>query len=34
MSKSSFSYVSGLYNDNDVYYMDFWHAKLNRWKRI
>lgn len=34
MSKSSFSYVAGLYNENDVYYMDFWHAKLNRWKRI
>jgi hypothetical protein len=32
MSKSSFSYVAGLYNENDVYYMDFWHAKLNRWK--
>jgi hypothetical protein len=34
MSKSSFSYVAGLYNQNTVFYMDFWHAKLDRWKSI
>lgn len=31
MSKSSFSYIAGLYNNNEVYYMDFWHSKLDRW---
>jgi hypothetical protein len=34
MSKSSFSYVAGLYNKNTVFYMDFWHAKLDRWKTM
>jgi len=34
MSKSSFSYVAGLYNQNTVFYIDFWHAKLERWKNI
>ena len=34
MSKSSFSYVAGLYNQNTVFYMDFWHAKLDRWKNM
>jgi hypothetical protein len=34
MSKSSFSYVAGLYNQNTVFYMDFWHAKLDRWKSM
>ena len=32
MSKSSFSYIAGLYNNNEVYYMNFWHSKLDRWK--
>jgi hypothetical protein len=32
MSKSSFSYVAALLSDNDVYYLPFWHPKLNRWK--
>ena len=31
MSKSTFSYIAGLYNNNEVYYMDFWHSKLDRW---
>lgn len=31
-SKSSFSYVAALLSDNEVYYMPFWHPKLNRWK--
>jgi len=34
MSKSSFSYIAGLYNNNEVYYMDFWHSKLDRWNSI
>jgi hypothetical protein len=34
MSISSFSYVAGLYNQNSVFYMDFWHKKLDRWKYI
>lgn len=34
MCKSSFSYVAGLYNQNTVYYMDFWHKKVDRWKSI
>uniref|UniRef100_A0A6C0DLQ4 Glycosyltransferase n=1 Tax=viral metagenome TaxID=1070528 RepID=A0A6C0DLQ4_9ZZZZ len=34
MSKSSFSYIAGLYNNNEIYYMDFWHSKLDRWNSI
>jgi hypothetical protein len=32
MSKSSFSYLAGLYNTGTVYYTDFHHSKLARWK--
>jgi hypothetical protein len=34
MSKSSLSYVSGLLSDGIVYYLPFWHNKLNKWKII
>lgn len=34
MSKSSLSYVSGLLNNGIVYYLPFWHNKLNKWKVI
>jgi hypothetical protein len=34
MSKSSLSYVSGLLSDGVVYYLPFWHNKLNKWKTI
>lgn len=29
--KSSFSYAAGLYNNNAVYYFDFWHSPLSNW---
>ena len=32
--KSSFSYLAGLYNNNDVYYFNFWHNPLNNWINI
>jgi len=31
MSKSSFSYSAAILNSNKVYYIDFWHKKLNNW---
>jgi len=34
MSKSSFSFVAGLYNTNTVYYIDFHHSKLDRWHNL
>ena len=34
MSKSSFSYVAGLFNQNTVFCIDFWHTKLDRWKTM
>ncbi len=34
LCKSSFSYLAGLYNNNTVYYFDFWHSKLSNWKNI
>lgn len=34
MSKSSFSYVAGLYNENKVLYTPFWHNPLNHWNII
>jgi hypothetical protein len=34
ISKSSFSYLAGLYNKNSVYYIDFWHKKLPHWKNL
>ena len=34
MSKSSFSYVAGLYNENKVLYTPFWHNPLNMWDII
>jgi len=32
MSKSSFSYVAGLYNTKTVIYMPFWHQPLSSWQ--
>jgi hypothetical protein len=32
MSKGSFSYVAGLLALGEVYYLPFWHPKLNSWK--
>ena len=32
--KSSFSYLAGLYNINEVYYFDFWHNPLNNWENV
>lgn len=34
MSKGSFSYMAGLLCDGDIYYLPFWHTKLNKWKII
>jgi hypothetical protein len=31
MSRSSFSYLAGIYNPKSVYYHPFWHAPLPRW---
>jgi hypothetical protein len=31
-SKSSFSYLAALYNENTVMYTNFWHKPLSRWK--
>lgn len=33
-AKSSFSYSAALLNENTVYYIDFWHKKLNHWNHI
>jgi hypothetical protein len=30
-SRSSFSYVAALLNENHVYYLSFWHPPLNDW---
>lgn len=32
--KSSFSYLSGIYNKNIVYYFDFWHKPCKNWINI
>ncbi len=32
--KSSFSYLAGLYNNNTVYYNNFWHKPLTNWNPI
>lgn len=34
MSKSSLSYVSGLLSNGIVYYLPFWHKKLNTWRTL
>lgn len=34
MCKSSFSYIAGLYNKNQVIYMDFWHSPMPHWGRV
>jgi hypothetical protein len=34
MAKSSLSYVAGLLNPNTVYYQEFWHPKIDEWKKI
>lgn len=34
MCKSSFSYIAGLYNENTVIYMNFWHSPLPQWNQI
>lgn len=35
ISRSTFSYLAGIYNTKSVYYNDgFWHAKLPNWKNI
>ena len=34
MAKSSLSYSAGILNENKVYYMDFWHKKLDHWINI
>jgi hypothetical protein len=34
MAKSSFSYSAALLNVNTIYYIDFWHKKLNHWLNI
>lgn len=33
-SKSSFSYSAAILNKNIIYYIPFWHAKLNHWQNI
>lgn len=30
----SLSYSAGILNENKVYYMDFWHKKLDHWINI
>jgi len=32
--KSSFSYIPAIYNENTVYYIDFWHKPLDNWRNI
>lgn len=34
MCKSSFSYIAGLYNKNQVIYIDFWHSPMPQWHRV
>lgn len=34
LSKSSFSYLAGLYNPGVVIYSDFWHAPLSNWVKV
>jgi hypothetical protein len=34
MSKSSFSYIAGLYNEKNVLYTPFWHNPLNHWNIV
>lgn len=31
-AKSSFSYCAALLNNNDIYYLQFWHNPLKHWK--
>ena len=31
MSKSSFSYVPAVFNNNKVIYTEMWHKKLDNW---
>tara|TARA_B100000123_G_scaffold222402_1_gene170983 strand:- start:281 stop:1051 length:771 start_codon:yes stop_codon:yes gene_type:complete len=33
-AKSSFSYCAGLLNENEIYYINFWHKPLKKWKLI
>jgi hypothetical protein len=34
MCKSSFSYIAGLYNKNQVIYINFWHSPMPHWHRV
>ena len=34
MAKSSLSYSAGILNENKIYYIDFWHKKLDDWIHI
>jgi hypothetical protein len=34
LHRSSFSYMTGLYNPNVVYYIPFWHPPLSTWNSI
>ena len=34
MARSCLSYSAGILNENEVYYMDFWHKKLDHWINI
>lgn len=34
MAKSSYSYCAALLSIGEIYYMDFWHNKLNKWHSI
>ena len=34
LDKSSFGYVAGLYNTNNVIYNPFWDKKYHKWKLI
>jgi hypothetical protein len=33
-SKSSLSYVAALLNENQVFYLEFWHPQLNHWLKF
>ena len=34
MSRSSLSYTAALLNENQVYYLNFWHPPLNKWLKF
>lgn len=34
IGKSSFSYVAGLYNENEIIHMNFWHPPMPHWNHI